>query len=246
MTTRPNHRQPPKRPDGSDHRPDWIAYGVLRNSRQQREAVVARDVYANKDGVIFVPCAACKSIRPAHDIEADHIFECWLVDRAAHPECLRFWSIENLQPLGKSCGCHKRKSAENTKARAKIARLQKKASGQKKPGRKIPSRHSPAGVADDRRGGCVVTSPTIEAIAREISRVEDKLEWDDLEGMDKATQVDEVERVLAAAERLGMRLVDITKLTQAVFDACNDTQTLGDVMKAVVDHTPRLTTDDFV
>lgn len=76
-----------------------------------------------------------------------------------------------------------------------------------------------------------MTNPIIEAIAREQERDNKELPYG----------AAGCRSVIAAAERLGFRLVDIEKITQSVLDACNDTQTLGDVMKAVVDHTQPLT-----
>lgn len=71
---------------------------------------------------------------------ADHIYPLWLVDRE-DPDALRYWGLDNLQTL---CGpCHEAKSAEETKRRAKVNRIQKKARGETKPKRKIPSRPFP-------------------------------------------------------------------------------------------------------
>ena len=83
-----------------------------------------------------------------------------------------------------------------------------------------------------------MTNPIIESIARELAK---HYGYEDISRSAIGNFASEVESVLAAAERLGYRLVDTGKLTQAVFDACNDVQTVGDVMKAVVDHTMRLT-----
>lgn len=119
LTSPPSPRTcPPAHPD----------YVTLRTSAAQRKALWARDAGR---------CARCGGAGGVW--HAEHIFPLWLVDRAAWPACLHYWTIGNLQTLCTKPECHPKKTATEAAARAKIKRLQNHKPRQKKINRLRPA-----------------------------------------------------------------------------------------------------------
>lgn len=114
-----DHRNPPKVDFNWRH--TWKEWGVLATSTAQRKAIWARD-----RGL----CAGCNQNVGAA-FEADHVLALHTIPPSHledYPAVLRYWTIENLQTLGISCGCHAAKSAQEATARAKVKRIIKKRS----------------------------------------------------------------------------------------------------------------------
>lgn len=109
-----SYRKPPKPSDGSPYKPDWKKYGVLATSVSQRKALWERD-----HGI------CCKCLLDVGQLfEAEHSFPLHLVDRSDYPNCLRYWSISNLETICPKC--HKPKSAKERKENAKTKRMARK------------------------------------------------------------------------------------------------------------------------
>lgn len=89
---------------------------LLKTSRQQRAACV--EAYGRT-------CGYCGHLFPLAELEAEHIFPLWLVDREK-PDAWKFWTIDNLRWACKA-QCHKQKSRGEAARRAKMKRLQAQA-----------------------------------------------------------------------------------------------------------------------
>lgn len=88
----------------------WAEFGVLATSREQRAALFSRD--GGK-------CCKCGEVKTFW--HAEHPTPLWLIDIAKWPACLWAWSIHNLTTI--CVECHKPKTAQEAKKRAKIKRI---------------------------------------------------------------------------------------------------------------------------
>lgn len=115
-----NHRTPPK--IAPDWCKVWKAQGVLSTSAAQREAVFERD---------RGKCSKCGKI--TNDWQADHVYPLHNIPPSKlekWPDCLWFWTLENLATVCKIC--HNLKSSKERTANAKVRRIIKKSQKIKK------------------------------------------------------------------------------------------------------------------
>lgn len=107
------------------------AYSLAINSGSQRATVWQRD-----KGV-------CKGCGGTHQQwQADHIVPLHSITPSQledYPNCLRFWSIENLQTLCTN-PCHNAKSAAEATIRAKVKRIRARIDGTRRERKKVPTR----------------------------------------------------------------------------------------------------------
>lgn len=133
--TVPSHRLPPV---------EWRKEpGLLLTSSAQRKAVFARDTgKCAKCGSI---CFESSGVMPPSGtplkilFHADHIIALHAIPPSVpFPEALKYWRIENLQ-----CLCpddHRKKSAREVTANAKVKRIRRRLDGTRRPRRTVPSR----------------------------------------------------------------------------------------------------------
>lgn len=106
-------RKPPK---GPNWRKDFKDFGVLTTSAAQRKAVFFKhNGFCCKCGQRVTKFAA-DHVRPLHNIPPSHLED--------YPNCLWYWSINNLELL--CIPCHAKKSAAERTANAKVKRIIKK------------------------------------------------------------------------------------------------------------------------
>lgn len=128
MVNHMSHRNPPK--SSADWRTVWKAHNVLATSAAQRRAIPRLPTG-------HVECHYCHKM--VTEFDADHMVALHTIPQSKleqWPECLWYWTIENIVPACKSC--HRKKSANEQTANAKVKRIVKKRTGQHKA--KVPFR----------------------------------------------------------------------------------------------------------
>ena len=80
---------------------------------------IVRKIAIEKFGYICQKCGV-----ETKEVDVDHIFPLWLVDRTDWPKCLHYWTDKNLTVLCRPC--HIAKSAMESYERAKIKRILEK------------------------------------------------------------------------------------------------------------------------